>query len=652
MHQFSRLFEKTNIGAMELKNRICLGEIAPQAKFIGGDVTQQSVDFYTARARGGCGLVMVGGVMVDITGVGGMNWCLIDDDKYIPAFAYLAKAVHEASPDVKVGVQIHHLGRQMYKDSLNAYAFMNPVAPSPIKIGAGTVPHELTTEEVEHMVDQFVEAAVRVQKAGYDCVQVHGAHGYLVSSFMSPFSNKRTDKYGGSLENNVRFACEIVRGIKERCGRDFPVLMKINGDDFVDAREQITPEYAKALAPFLEEAGVDELHVSAGQYDALLPGGVSPYWIPKAFHADTCAGLKQVVKIPVGCIDRVDSPELAEEILAQGKADLIWMLRPLVADPDLPNKALAGKPEEINTCIACNVCIDYLANGFIHETRCAVNPDAWREGVAHIEPSLRTKKVLVVGAGPAGMEAARIAAQIGHDVTLWEKDTQLGGQLNLAAVPPLKGEIKSLIRYFAVQLAKEGVKVELRKEATRASVKEFAPDVLIIAAGSSTFFPPIPGIESASVADARAVLAGTAKAGKQVVIIGGGEVGLETAELLAQEGKKVSVVELLSAVGERMVKDGFAYVNAQLAKYGVEILTSTKVEKITEKSVEVVTGQGEKRSLPADTVIIAAGAKPNQKVQEELQGLAREVYLAGDCLVPADIRMSIHQGNGIGRMLY
>jgi 2,4-dienoyl-CoA reductase (NADPH2) len=540
----------------------------------------------------------------------------------------------------------------MFPFAAGAPEDMSPVAPSPLKFKFGVVPHELTIDEIQHLVNQFVEAAARVQKAGYDCVQIHGSHGYLIGSFFSPYSNKRTDKYGGSLENNVRFACEIIQGIKERCGKDYPLLIKISAVDLVEADEQMTVEYFKTIVPLLEKAGVDEIHVTGGQNESPVDYCVAPYWMPKALFADDAAAIKSAVSIPVGVINRIDTPELAEEILEQGKADLIWMLRPLVADPELPNKALAGKTDEINTCIACNVCIDILANGFIHETRCAVNPDAWREGVAHIEPSLRTKKVLVVGAGPAGMEAARIAAQIGHDVTLWEKDTQLGGQLNLAAVPPLKGEIKSLIRYFAVQLKNEGVRVELGKEATRASVKEFAPDVLIIAAGSSTFFPPIPGIESASVADARSVLAGSTKAGEQVVIIGGGEVGLETAELLAQEGKRVTVVELLPTVGERMVKDGFAYVNAQLAKRGVEILTSTQVEKINEKSVEVVTGEGAKRSLPADTVIIAAGAKPNKKVQEELQGLAREVYLAGDCLVPCDIRMSIHQGNGIGRMLY
>ena len=393
--------------------------------------------------------------------------------------------------------------------------------------------------------------------------------------------------------------------------------------------------------------------MAGGQHES--PAGwasVAPNYIPKAVYADCAAEVKQAVTVPVGVINRINDPVLAEELLEQGKVDLIWMLRPLVADPELPNKAAAGKLDEIRTCIACNTCLDILHRGWVHETRCAVNPDAWREGVAHIEPSLRTKKVLVVGGGPAGMEAARIAALIGHDVTLWEKDARLGGQLNLAAIPPDKGEIGSITRYYGAQFRNLGVKVELGKEATAASVKEMKPDVIIIASGSSTAFPPVPGIDKPKVADVRDVLAGTAPVGEEVVVIGGGEAGMETAQFLAVQGKKVTLVEMLPAIGEEMVMDVFDYLIEELPRLGVKILTSTKLEEITKDGVLVSGPDGKTRAVPAETVVIATGARPNTKVQRELQGLAREIYLAGDCLVPCDIRMSIHQGNITGRMLF
>ena len=272
--------------------------------------------------------------------------------------------------------------------------------------------------------------------------------------------------------------------------------------------------------------------------------------------------------------------------------------------------------------------------------------------MSHLEPSLRTKNVLVVGGGPAGMEAARISAMIGHKVTLWEKDNKLGGLLNLAAVPPGKGEIMSIIRYYNAQFKKLGVKVELNKEATPALVKQMKPDVIIIASGSDTFFPPIPGIDKSIVVDARKVLDGTVKVGNNVVVIGGGEVGIETSEFLSAQGKKVTLVEILPVIGELMVRDVIDYVIDQMVQHKVEILTSTKIEEITNDSILVVDKEQQKRTIKADTVIIATGAKPNKKVQDALQGLAREVYLAGDCLVPGNIRLAIHQGNMTGRMLY
>jgi 2,4-dienoyl-CoA reductase-like NADH-dependent reductase (Old Yellow Enzyme family)/thioredoxin reductase len=653
MYKFKKLFQPIKIGTMELKNRIAFGEQAPQASH--GYITQATEDFYVERARGGCGLVMVGGICPDISGWGTESMARIDDDKYIPLLARMGKRMREVAPDVKIGIQIMHEGRAMRPDEAGAAKNLKPVAPSPVKFKFGVVPHELTVAEIKHLENQFVAAAVRVKNAGYDCVEIHGAHGYLIGSFMSPYTNRRTDEYGGSIENCARFACEIIRGIKEKCGKDFPLLIKVNALDRLDKKEapvQLTPDIITAIAPYLEKAGVDEIHLSGGTHEAPMWSAVGPYYVPKAAFAGYAAQVKSSVKIPVGVINRINDPVLADELIIEGKVDLVWMMRPLVADPELPKKAEEGRLDEIRTCIACNTCHDILCQGWFHETRCAVNPDAWREGVSHLEPSLRKKNVLIVGGGPAGMEAARISALIGHNITLWEKDNKLGGLLNLAAIPPLKGEIMSIPRYYTSQFKKLGVKVELNKEATPALVKQLKPDVIIIASGSSTFFPPIPGIDKSLVVDARKVLEGSAKVGNNVVVIGGGEVGIETAEFLGTQGKKVTLVEILPTIGELMVRDVIDYVIDQLVQHKVEILTGTKVEEITGDGIVVSNKDQQKRVIKTDNVIIATGAKPDKTVQNALQGLAREVYLAGDCLVPSNIRVAVHQGNMTARMLY
>jgi len=650
MEKFDKLFSKAKIGNMDLKNRICLGEIATPA-YKDGNISEATIDFLAERARGGAGLIIAGGTSPEYDGLVSINQGRLDKDEYIPRLTEMARRIHDASPEVKVGVQIMHAGRQIHVHAKGAAPGVKPVAPSAIKCRGSVEPHELTTKEAEHQVKLYIDAARRIKEAGFDCVVLHGAHGYFICQWISPYNNKRTDKYGGSVENRARFACEIIEGIKKECGEGFPVLIKINCEDYVDPNEeQITLEHTLKVAPLLESAGVDEIHISSTQYESYAPRSVSPYFIPRGFNADCSAEIRKVVNIPVGVINSITDPVLAEQILDKGKADLIWMTRPLMADPELPIKAAEGRVDEIRTCIRCCTCIDILWDEWYNDIRCAINPEAFREKQLQAVQTLRPKKVLVIGGGPGGLEAARVAARNGHSVSLWEKEERLGGQVNLASIGPHKEEFAHLIRYFSVQMKKLGVKVELGKEATPELVKDLEPDAIIFAAGSKTDFPPIPGIDKKTVLDARDVISGKAEVGDTVVVIGGGEVGMETAHILAQKGKKVTMV-VRSKVGKGMIMMVYYWTLGELKKYGVEIFTKTKTEEITDKGAVVVDNEGKRWTIEADNVVMAAGAKADNSLYDSLQDLAPEVCLAGDCVHPNNIRSAIYQGAMAANML-
>lgn len=649
MIHFKCLFSKTKIGNMALKNRIAFGEIATGGT--NGHISKTTTDFYVERARGGVGLIMVGGISIDISGAIGKYQARIDDDKYIPALKELVRLVHEASPGIKIGVELMHVGRQMNIHSSQVIPGMTPVSPSAgIKYLGDIEPRELTIKQIQFLESQYIEAAKRVKEAGFDCVELHGAHGYLINQFLSPFCNERNDRYGGTLENRVRFSSEIIQGIKQKCGKDFPVLMKINVEDYMKQDGAITLEYAKTFAPLLAKAGVDELHVTCGQHESYIPA-TGPYMIPRGVYADFAAEIKGIVNIPVGVINRINDPVVAEHILSSGKADIIWMTRALIADPEFPDKAAEGRVDEIRTCIACNTCIDLALQGHGQDYwKCAINPHAHRESSVAITKTLKSKRVLIVGGGPAGMEAARTLALIGHNVTLWEKGRELGGQLILAAMPPHKEEFNSLTRYYSSQLNKLGVKVELRKEATATLVKELLPDAIIIATGSNMLIPKIPGVRGENVVSARDVLAGKAKVGNRVIVLGGGEVGLETAQFLAAKGKKVTIIEMLPELGKGMVRDIFNYIREQLEQYGTKMLADSRIEEITGEGA-IIKQKGRKRQVRADTVVLATGAIANRELFDTLQGIAPEIYLAGDCQYPGNIRSAIFQGAYVALML-
>ena len=644
-----KLFEPIRIGKLELKNRIVMPALNSRLGTESGAVSDRLIDFYVERAKGGVGLIVIENTCIDWpVGKAGTSPIRADDWKFVDGLHDLAEAVHLYG--TKIATQPQHPGRQ--SSAMVCAEGQELVAPSAIPClpTGGEMPKALTTEEIEGLIGKYVLGAIITRAAGFDAVEIQGAHGYLITQFMSPYSNKRTDEYGGDFEGRIKFALRIVEGVRAAVGPDFPIIFRISADEYIEGG--LTLEDNKLIAQRLESAGVDALSVVASIYE-------SPPWytriyptmgMPVGCNVPLAQEIKKVVNIPIIVAGKLGDPVLAEEVLRDGKADLIAMGRPLLADPDLPKKAAEGRLDDIRPCLYCNeACAGNLSR--MWHINCQVNAALGREREYEIKPAEKIKRVLIIGGGPGGLEAARVAALRGHNVTLYEKDKKLGGQLLPASVPQFKQPIKDQVEYLKNQIQKLGVKIELERDATPGLVKELKPDVVILATGASPLIPDIPGVEIDKVTTASDILLGKKEAGEKVVIIGGGEVGSELAWFLAEKGKKVTIVEMLYGVAMDMNLFSRFYLLDKLAELGVEVLTTMTAEEITDKSVATVDMSGNKQVVAADTVILTVGFRSNSELEEKLKGEVPELYTAGDCVKPGKILGAIHGGSRIARLI-
>ncbi len=608
------------VGNVELKNRFVVAPMVTVYCDQDGMATERFIRYHEEKAKGGWGLITVEDYAVDPIGRGFWTPGLWKDEQ-IPSHAELVRRVHNAG--AKIMAQIYHCGRQ----TVSALVGEQPVSASPLPCPIlGEVPRQLTVPEIKKIVSQFGDTALRAKKAGFDGVQVHGAHGYLIAQFMSKYSNKRCDEYGGTLENRIRFPLEIVADIRKKCGPDFLVDFRISGDEFVTGGRTI--EETRLIAMQLEKQGIDMIHVSAGTYESTW-SIIPPMNITNGWIADLAAEVKKVVSIPVTTVGRINDPMLAESILASGKADLVAMGRASLADPELPKKYFEGRYEDIRPCIGCQQgCLEVLFNN--EPIRCLVNPTLGFEYQDELKKAEKPKKVTVVGAGPAGLEAARAAALAGHEVTLYEKTDRLGGQFSTAAIPPVKGDLAAYVSWEVKQLEKLGVDIRMNTEYTAELCDLEKPEKVILAAGAEHKKPDIPGINGSNLVTATDVLWGRASTGQKVVVAGGGMIGSETATYLASLGKQVTIVEMLPQVASDEEFTRRVLMLKMFEEKHINVMTNTKITMITDTGVQVETGP-DTVEIDADTVVLALGMAPQNGLAESLEGKT-EVVVVGDAL--------------------
>ena len=603
-----------------------------------GSYSDKTIEHYRLRAAGGASMIIIEAHGVAPEGIVSRHQARIYDDRFIGDLSKVA-AVIKAEGSIPA-IQIHHAGRQVPARVINR----KPFAPSPLPCPAikGDV-EPLTIDGIHKIIKQFGDAAERAVQAGFELIEIHGAHGYLINQFLSRFSNIREDEYGKDIVGRSKFAREIIREVKERVGKDFPISFKISAQEFV--ADGLTTEESIKILELLVTEGLDIVQVSAGN-DATPEWICQPMFMKKACLLDSAEKIKAALNIPIMVVGRINDPLIAESIISEGKADLICMGRGLLADPELPRKAQEGRLEDIRICIACNTCMQSIfRKGRIE---CLVNPGLGREKEMEIHLAKIPKKVMVIGGGPGGLNVAHTAAKRGHYVSLYEKESFLGGQLILGSSSFFKKEMLSLIGFLKKQIEKCNVTCHMNSEVTINMIKENNPDIVIMATGSIPCKPPIEGIELPLVMTVPDIFNGIKTAMKNIIIIGGGATGCEVALELSESGASVTIVEQLPNIGAQIEAITKKIILEKLGKNSVRILTEHRLSKVTEKGVFVTDRNGNELFLEGDNVIIAVGNRPNNNLFDQVKQLGIEVYQIGDCLEVRTAKEAIYEGACIG----
>jgi 2,4-dienoyl-CoA reductase-like NADH-dependent reductase (Old Yellow Enzyme family)/thioredoxin reductase len=640
MVQLENLFTPIKVGKEELRNRIVMLPLTTGYNERDNTVGDRIINFYAERAKGGVGLIIVPFTAVDIASPAQPG---LFHDRFIPSAHRLTDAVH--AHRAKMAAQL-----------LTQYHWVMAEGGSPEVVGPSPIPNQmmrctpraLTIGEIHRLVEEHAKAACRAREAGFDAVELPIVGGYLLNRFLSPHSNRRDDEYGGSLENRMRLPLEIIEAIKRTAGEDYVIVCRLNVEEFMEGGHTI--EDSKRVAAVLEASGVNAINVYVGWHECPVP--TVQMSVPRGAFVHLADDIKRVVEIPVIAANRINDPILAETILSEGKADLIGMARALLADPEFPNKAREGKTDEIVPCIACSYCLAEILAAYRDweksvSTFCVVNPRAGKELEYAIRPAPVSKRVFVVGGGPGGMETAIVAASRGHQVTVHEKGDRLGGQLLTASLPPHKDEIEALVESLIVRTREAGVEVELNTEVDLKTIQQGKPDVVVLATGASPIIPDIPGARGGNVVTAVEVLTDQKEVGETAIVIGGGMVGCETAEFLAQRGKKVTIVEMLPRIGNDIVATNRPFTLARLRKLNIRMDTNARVEEITDKGVRV-SREGVSDFVEGDTAVLAVGFTANDELARKLEGRVATLYSVGDCVAARMIREAIEEGFRVG----
>lgn len=639
--KIKKMYEPFRIGNCEIPNRFAVPAIVCDMCDENGYATEQYIRYHEEKAKGGFGLIITEDYAVNANAGGFLRVARIYKEDMIPGHKKLVDTVHKYG--TKIFCQIYHAGRQT-NHSVNGGVQPTAVSASPCAWNRETS-REITVEEIEQIVKDFGTTAKNAKAAGFDGIEIHAGHGYFLAGFLSLAQNKRTDRYGGCFENRIRVLKEVYDEVRSNVGSDYPIMVRYSADEFIfDGR---TLKESEMLAMELESWGVNAINCSSGTYGSFNRGIVSVAYEPHAFTSDNAKALKALVNIPIMAVNSIDDPVMAEHLVRTGVCDFVGMARSSLADPAMPNKAKAGRFDEIYPCVRCiQGCITYTV--LQEPIRCCVNPVLGNEYKYNFSDTVPSKKVLIIGGGPAGLNAAIAAKKRGHDVTLWDKNSKLGGELLVAMCPPGKGEFSTYVGALTKEVENLGVNVTLNKEAAADEILAFGADKVILATGAVPTRPEIPGIHGANVVDARDVLLGDEMPEGRIIVAGGNEVAIETAMYLAdRERGDIKIVLRGDKIGKSVHACRIGYMRKFLDERYVEIVNHTQIKEITADGV-IAEENGKEITIPCEAVVTALGYHPKNDLVAKLQSLGDRLVTVGDVNACRDAMDAASEGYEAG----